>query len=148
MLNSEVRRAPILQTLEAQEKVRVNRLAQRFGVSTVTIRGDLRALAQAGLVQRQHGGAITTRRAPPELPLEEKRGQHRERKHSIAACAMKLVQPGDKLILDAGSTTLQLAHRLARSDFPLSVFTNSLPIANELGSVQGIDLLLSGGTLR
>jgi DeoR/GlpR family transcriptional regulator of sugar metabolism len=61
---------------------------------------------------------------------------------------MKLVQPGDKLILDAGSTTLQLARRLARSTFPLSVFTNSLPIANELGAVEGIDLLLSGGTLR
>lgn len=148
MLNSDGRREQILQTLEAQDKVRVNRLAQRFGVSTVTIRGDLRALAQAGLVQRQHGGASTARRAPPELPLEEKRGQHRERKHSIAACAMKLVQPGDKLILDAGSTTLQLARRLAHSAISLSVFTNSLPIANELGSVEGIDLLLSGGTLR
>jgi DeoR/GlpR family transcriptional regulator of sugar metabolism len=65
------RRDQILQTLEAQDKVRVNRLAQRFGVSTVTIRGDLRVLAQAGLVQRQHGGACTARRAPPELPLEE-----------------------------------------------------------------------------
>jgi len=156
VLNSGVRREQILQALEMQDKVRVNRLAQRFGVSTVTIRGDLRLLAEAGLVQRQHGGACTARRAPPELPLEEKRAQHRERKHSIASRALTLVQPGDKLILDAGSTTLQLARKLARAVAqpdaavmaPLSIFTNSLPIANELGSVQDIELLLSGGTLR
>nr|WP_267877738.1 DeoR/GlpR family DNA-binding transcription regulator [Duganella guangzhouensis] len=153
-MNAEVRRDQILQALEMQDKVRVNRLAQRFGVSTVTIRGDLKMLAAAGLVRRQHGGACTTRRAPPELPLDEKRGQHRERKHHIAARAMQLVQPGDKLILDAGSTTLQLARHLARASvqpdapLPLSVFTNSLPIAHELGAVQGIELILSGGTLR
>lgn len=148
MLNGDGRREQILQALEAQDRVHVNRLAQRFGVSTVTIRSDLRALARAGLVRRQHGGASTKRRAPPELPMEEKRGQHRDRKHSIAACAMKLIRPGDKLILDAGSTTLQLARRLAYTVAPLVVFTNSLPIANELGSINGIELLLSGGTLR
>lgn len=148
MLNCDVRREQILQTLEMQDKVRVNRLAQRFGVSTVTIRGDLKALAATGLIRRQHGGASTTRSAPQELPLEEKRGQHRERKHAIAARAMQLVRSGDKLILDAGSTTLQLARRLAHAAMPLSVFTNSLPIANELGAAQQVELILSGGTLR
>ncbi|MTV40969.1 transcriptional repressor AgaR [Duganella radicis] len=148
------RREEILRALEMQQRVHVSRLAQRFGVSPVTIRGDLRVLEQAGLVQRQHGGATTTRGAPSGLPLDEKRSQYRERKHSIAARAMQLVRPGDKLILDAGSTTLQLAILLARTaalpdaPLPLSVFTNSLPIANELGSVQDIELLLSGGTLR
>jgi DeoR/GlpR family transcriptional regulator of sugar metabolism len=154
MLDTDDRREQILQALDAQDKVRVNPLAQRFGVSAATIRGDLRVLAQAGLVQRQHGGASTSRRAPPELPLDAKCDQHRDRKHSIAARAMQLVQPGDKLILDAGSTTLQLARKLARAatqpdaPVPLHVFTNSLPIANELGAVHGIDLLLSGGKLR
>lgn len=160
MLTHGYRREQILQTLEVQDKVRVNRLAQRFGVSSVTIRSDLAALAAAGLVRREHGGALTTRRAPPELPLDEKRGQHRDRKHSIAARALALVQPGDKLILDAGSTTLQLARKLARAagaatgpvaarrPMALSVFTNSLPIANELSGTREIELLLSGGTLR
>lgn len=148
MLNGGGRREQILQTLEQQDQVRVNRLAQRFGVSTVTIRGDLRTLAQAGLVQRQHGVALTARRAPPELPLDEKRARHRERKNAIAMLAATLVQPGDNLILDAGSTTLQLARRLASSVAPLGVFTNSLPIAHELAPAQGVDLILSGGTLR
>ncbi len=154
MLNGSGRREQILQALEVQDKVRVNRLAQRFGVSTVTIRGDLRVLAEAGLVQRQHGIATTARGAPAELPMDEKRCQYRERKSSIANRAMQLVRPGDKLILDAGSTTLQLARRLARAavqpdaPLPLSIFTNSLPIAHELGSVQGMELILSGGTLR
>lgn len=154
MLNNDVRREKILQTLEVQDTVHVNRLAQRFGVSAVTIRSDLKALATAGLVQRQHGGARPARSAPPEVPIDERRGQYRERKHSIAALAMTLVRPGDKLILDAGSTTQQLARKLARAALqplgatPLSVFTNSLPIAGELATVPGIELILSGGTLR
>jgi DeoR family transcriptional regulator of aga operon len=150
MLTHDGRREQILQALQVQERVRVSRLAQRFGVSAVTIRGDLNALAEAGLVQRQHGGASVTRRPPVEAPMAEKLGLHRRRKHDIAACAAALVQPGDKLILDAGSTTLQLARRLAKAVSPLgqTVFTNSLPIANELAPVPGIELILAGGMLR
>jgi DeoR/GlpR family transcriptional regulator of sugar metabolism len=150
MLSHESRREQILQALQLQEKVHVTRLAQRFGVSAVTIRTDLKALASAGLVQRQHGGACATQRAPKEAPLAEKRTLHRHRKQDIAACASTLVAPGDKLILDAGSTTLQLARRLARpaAALPLTVFTNSLPIANALAAIDDVELLMSGGTLR
>jgi len=125
----------------------VQRLAQRLGVTPVTIRLDLRALADAGLVLRQHGGARLAHSAPPEAPLAEKRLQHRDRKQRIAARAAALVAPGDKLILDAGSSTLQLA-RLLPSRGTLTVFTNSLPIASELAHSSDIDLIVSGGVLR
>ncbi len=147
MLSTGARREQILQAVQDQHRVRVSRLAQLFGVSTVTIRTDLRAMTAAGLLARQHGGARLATQAPPEAPLAEKRIRHRERKLRIAARAAALVAPGDKLILDAGSTTLMLAQRLA-SRSPLTVFTNSLPIANELGQVQGLRLIVSGGTLR
>lgn len=147
MLSTGARREQILQTVQDQHRVRVSRLAQLFGVSTVTIRTDLRAMTAAGLLSRQHGAARLASHALPEAPLSEKRIRHRERKLRIAACAASLVSPGDKLILDAGSTTLMLAQRLA-SSAPLTVFTNSLPIANELGQVPGLRLIVSGGTLR
>jgi len=147
MLNSEQRRAQILQALQSQDSVRVTRLAQRLGVSSVTIRTDLRALTEAGLLTRQHGGARLSHVAPPEAPLAEKRQLHRERKLRIAACAAALVAPGDKLILDAGSTTLNLA-RLLHASGPFTVFTNSLPIASELANAEAVELIVSGGALR
>ncbi|TFW18132.1 DeoR/GlpR family DNA-binding transcription regulator [Duganella callida] len=149
MLNAEGRREQILHTLQLQDKVHVSRLARRFGVSAVTIRGDLRTLADAGLLQRHHGGARPSAEMPAEAPLAARHAVHRERKHDIAAIAVTLIQPGDKLILDAGSTTLQLARRLAASGLaPLSVYTNSLPIAGELAAVAELELILAGGTLR
>ena len=147
MLATAARRDQILQTVQDHHKVRVSRLAQQFGVSAVTIRSDLRALTAAGLLARQHGGARLANEALPEAPLAEKRIRHRDRKLRIAARAASLVAPGDKLILDAGSTTLLLARHLPAS-VPLTVFTNSLPIANTLWQVQGLRLIVSGGTLH
>lgn len=147
MLSTAARRDQILKTVRDQHRVRVSRLAQHFGVSTVTIRSDLRAMSSAGLLARQHGGARLPTEAPPEAPLSEKRVRNRERKLRIAARASLLVAPGDKLILDAGSTTLMLAQRLPAAE-SLTVFTNSLPIACELGQVSGLRLIVAGGTLR
>jgi DeoR/GlpR family transcriptional regulator of sugar metabolism len=147
VLAADVRRQQILRAVQDLHRVRVARLAQQFGVSTVTIRTDLRTLTAAGLLTRQHGGARLPGEALPEAPLAEKRILNRERKLRIAARAAELVQPSDKLILDAGSTTLMLARRLHAST-PLTVFTNSLPIASEVGPVPGLRLIVSGGTLR
>jgi DeoR/GlpR family transcriptional regulator of sugar metabolism len=147
VLGADARRQHILRVVQEQHRVRVSRLAQLFGVSAVTIRTDLRTLTAAGLLARQHGGARLSGLAQPETPLAEKRILHRERKQRIAARAAALVQPSDKLILDAGSTTLMLARRL-RENAPLTIFTNSLPIASEVGQVPGLRVIVSGGTLR
>lgn len=147
MHNGEQRRTQILDTLQRQGHVRVTRLAQRFGVSTVTIRTDLRMLSEAGLLLRQHGSVRLPALPPPEASLAERRARHRDRKQWIAARAATLIRPQDKIILDAGSSTLQLA-RLLPALAPLTVFTNSLPIAAELAPAPSIDLILSGGVLR
>lgn len=147
MLSACDRRDQILLAVQEQNNVRVARLAQRFGVSTVTIRTDLRAMTAAGLLARQHGGARLLHDPVREAPLSEKRIRHRERKLRIAARAATMAAAGDKLILDAGSTTLMLAQRLSHG-MPLTVFTNGLPIANELSQAPGMRLIVSGGTLR
>ena len=147
MLSCQARRALILQTLQHRPEVRVASLAQDLGVSAVTVRGDLWALTMAGLVERQRGGARLARHAPPESSLADKRALRFERKARIAIRAAALVSRADKLILSAGSTTLMLARRLA-AQAPLTVFTNSLPIASALSLSPDISLTLAGGNLR
>ncbi|MRV70265.1 DeoR family transcriptional regulator [Duganella sp. FT92W] len=147
MLNDEQRRGQILDVLRQQGSLRVSRLAQRFGVTPVTIRTDLRALADAGLLLRQHGCARLPHMPPPEANLAEKRTLHRERKLRIAASAAALVAAQDKIILDAGSSTLILAQQLHAAG-TLTVFTNSLPIAAELAQSPAIELIVAGGVLR
>ncbi|WP_395407671.1 DeoR/GlpR family DNA-binding transcription regulator [Pseudoduganella sp. UC29_106] len=147
MLSCQERRALILQTLQHRPKVRVASLAQDLGVSAVTVRGDLWALTMAGLVERQHGGARLARKAPAETSLAEKCALRSERKARIAARAAALVKPSEKLILSAGSTALMLAHHLA-AQAPLTIFTNSLPIASALSQTPDICLMLAGGNLR
>jgi DeoR family transcriptional regulator of aga operon len=147
MLNTDQRRSEILHAARQQPNLRVTGLARRFGVSAVTIRNDLRSLSDAGLLVRQHGGARLPQLPPPEVGMDDKRRLHRERKMQIGRHAATLVRPGDKLILDAGSTTLHLA-RLLHGVGPLSVFTNSLPIAADLAPQPHVELILAGGVLR
>ncbi|HEY1150374.1 MAG TPA: DeoR/GlpR family DNA-binding transcription regulator [Pseudoduganella sp.] len=147
MLSCQARRALILQTLQHRPQVRVASLAQDLGVSAVTVRGDLWALTMAGLVERQHGGARLARHAPAETSLAVKRTLRSERKARIAIRAAELVNRSDKLILGAGSTTLMMAHHLA-ARAPLTIFTNSLPIASALSLAPDISLTLAGGNLR
>lgn len=147
MLGTAARRSNILRLLRVQQRVRVSRLAQQLGVSTVTIRNDLRCMSAAGLLTRQHGGARLLGGAVPEAPLAEKRVRYRERKQQIAALAASLIRQDDKIILDAGSTTLMLSRVLPPIE-PLTVFTNSLAIVNELAERPGIHLIMSGGALR
>lgn len=152
-MNPGVRREQILQTLGAQDDVRVTRLAQRFGVSTGTIRTDLEALETAGLIQRHHGGASPGDGLRRALPAKPEHAPHSTREDHIAASAATLVRPGDKLILAAGAATLRLARRLVRplerpaAASRLAVFTNSLPIAHELADAEDTELILSGGVL-
>jgi len=144
MTNFDARRERILQTAQQQGKINVTRLARTFGVSTVTIRTDLRAMAAAGLLTRHHGGARLASRAPAQAPGESPaQGRH---DIQIAERAARLIQGGDKLILDAGNSTSLLARCLPPSA-PLTVFTNSLAIINELSQRPGLQLIVAGGTL-
>lgn len=146
MLNSETRRRLILQVAQEQERVRVSSLAERYNVSIATIRGDLQAMTEAGLLVLQHGGA----RLASDLKAPAKAGQSsniRTNKLLLASRAADLVACGDKVILPAGSTTLSLAGLLANRR-TITVFTNGLAIANALAEAQDVDLVLAGGCVQ
>jgi DeoR/GlpR family transcriptional regulator of sugar metabolism len=146
-LPSAARQAIICDRFAEQPGVSISHLAREFGVSEMTIRRDLDALEEKSQIQRTHGGAILTERMMFEFDYRERRERNRAAKVAIAAAARKLVSPGQRLILDNGTTTLELA-ALLRDGEDLMVITPSLAVASELQHAQGVEVILLGGILR
>ena len=143
----EERQQQILSFLEKKGRVSVNELSQAFGLSQATIRSDLEALAEQGLLMRTHGGAIAASRSELELSFDVRRRLHTEEKDRMGAAAAELIADGEAIVLDASSTSLAVAaHLHNRRD--LTVVTNSLAVSNELLDAYGVNVLLLGGFLR
>jgi DeoR family transcriptional regulator of aga operon len=147
MRNTSQRREQILQLLVQHGSVQVSDLAPQLGVSAVTVRTDLSALESQGLVTRSYGGARLTRTPPPEHNIHQKDALNATLKEQIGAAAARLVEPGDNIIIDSGTTTLHMARHLHGLE-RVTVMTNGLNIAWELAEMPGLDLMLTGGLLR
>ncbi len=146
MLNEERRRA-ILEILNRDGRVLVLALAREFETSQVTIRKDLEHLHAHGLIHRTHGGALPAREGALEDPtLREKEKLHHKEKLRIAAIAAAMVQEGQVVILDSGTTTTEIARAL-RKFRSLTIVTNAVNIAAELSGTS-VEVILTGGTLR
>lgn len=141
------RKQQLLALLEHEGEQSVDGLAQRFHVSGMTIRRDLQDLATEGKVIRTHGGAAPAARISFEFRFLERAATHAAQKQQIAELAAGLVEPGQVVMLDSGTTTLAVARQLKQIE-PLTVVTTSLPIASDLFGLEHIDLILLGGTLR
>jgi len=141
------RRDQILQLVTRRGRVTVDELMDKFKVSGATIRRDLEFLERESLVQRVHGGAISKSQVIFEPDYSEQMGRFLEEKRRIGKEASKLVEEGEVIFLEASTTVLQLA-RCIRDKRNLTVVTNSLDIAQELEKSKGIDLILTGGTLK
>jgi DeoR family transcriptional regulator, fructose operon transcriptional repressor len=125
--------------------LRVSELAERFGVSEMTIRRDLDTLEQHGHVEKTFGGAVLVEQSAHELNYQIRLEQQRPQKDAIAAFAASLVADGDTVAIDASTTGLALATRLAMRR--VTVVTNSIDIAHQLRSAE-CDLIMIGGFLR
>jgi DeoR family transcriptional regulator of aga operon len=146
-----VRRARMLNALKAHEFIRVHDLGEMFGVSEVTVRADLDALAALGEVRRVHGGAMPLANPRMERSFEDSSSAHAEEKLAIGAAAADLVSNGDMVALDVGTTTMAVAAALrAREDLVgVMVLTNGLNIALELEhAFPRVTVVVTGGTLR
>lgn len=144
-MTSERRRRAILESVRAGRSEIVD-LAAAFEVSTATVRRDLALLAERGEISRTYGGAVAGPR-PIELRLGEKELARRSEKRAIAAAAAELVEPGDVLLLDAGTTTGQLAV-LLRDRPGLTVITNGTNTLFTLAEADGVEVIVLGGRLR
>jgi DeoR family transcriptional regulator of aga operon len=143
----EERRQHILALIQNQGRVLVGDLSSSLGISQITIRKDLDYLQAKGLVQRTHGGALPASSGTMFDPsLQEKQKQHFREKQQIAAAATKLVQEGQCVMLDSGTTTTAVAHALRRFAH-LTIITNAINIAADLAGTD-FEVILTGGTLR
>lgn len=124
-----------LRSLLAQYKrLRVERIARDLGVSRETVRRDVLQLEAQGELRRVHGGVVLGG-PEPEPPVSERARTHEKEKRAIARAALKLLQPGNTVFLDAGTTTTVLAQELA-SLSGLVVITNGLGVALQLGAAD------------
>jgi DeoR/GlpR family transcriptional regulator of sugar metabolism len=145
------RRREILEIVQQSGSVTVVDLCERFDVSEMTIRRDLRDLDQEGLLRRVHGGAVSNLGRSYEPPYKLRSTQKAEVKQAIGRRAAELIIDGDSVALDVGTTTLEIAFAL-QGRRNLTIITASLPIANEIVSNLSLDsdvrLILTGGIVR
>jgi DeoR family transcriptional regulator of aga operon len=128
-------------------RVKVNELASRFSTSAVTIRNDLNELHQRGLVLRSHGGAVLPDTILRESPVHERLKTHSDEKRRIGAMAATLINDGETIILDSGTTTLEIARQIKKKQ-GLQIITNGVNIAAELLDARGAEVFIVGGTVR
>ncbi len=143
------RQKKILDYLKLRPSVSVVELSAEFGVSTVTIRKDLNRLSELGEIERTHGGAMSISKSSYEPEEDAKEAVNKENKLSIASRAVELVEPGSTIILDAGSTTQELARMLVERAIPdVTVITHALNIANIFRDNDLYHLVVIGGQYR
>ena len=145
----EERRRRILELLDQQERVTVEELVARYGVSAVTIRGDLDSLAEMGAVIRSHGGALKRGETPEDVPITVKETLHHAEKVRIGHAAALTIREGETIMLDSGTTTAEIARQIRFLKLKsLNVITNALNIAMEIASLPHVRLIMIGGILR
>jgi DeoR/GlpR family transcriptional regulator of sugar metabolism len=146
-LYPEERRQEILRYLNQESRVSVAELSQYFGVSEVTIRSDLQALAESNLIVRTHGGAVPASGGLYELSLALRRQQRIHEKSRIGEAGAAMVADGDAIFLDSSSTALAIAQHLKHHRH-LTIVTNSLAMAQRMIDAPGVTVVMPGGTLR
>jgi len=140
----EERRKQILQIVHSKGRVKVNELADLFNISAVTIRIDLNELHRRGLLLRSHGGAVLPDTILRESPFHERLQAHSEEKRRIGAMAVTLIDDGETIILDSGTTTLEIARHIKKKQ-GLQIITNGVNIAAELLDARDARLFIVGG---
>jgi len=143
------RRREITAMLRTRGSVQVAPLSEMFGVSMQTIRKDLHYLEEHGIATRAYGGAICSEvvNAHVEPAIETKRASHTEAKERIGKLAAGMVKPGDSIMLDSGTTTLQIA-RFLPDEEDITVVTNDFEVLAVLNQKRKIKIVMLGGELR
>lgn len=146
---AEERQQAIADLLTQRGRLSVTELADRFTVTTETVRRDLSTLERAGIVRRVHGGAIPAASLSVlEVAVNERDQAQSDQKDRVAEAALAyLPTNGGSVLLDAGTTTARLAGLLPL-DLPYTIFTNAVPIAGRLAGRANVDLHLLPGRVR
>lgn len=149
MVSTKERRAIILQQISKKNSVSINELKEMFNVSEVTLRKDLNAMHNARLVIRTRGGAmkIPDVEKGSDIPISTKKFDNVREKEGIGKLAATLINEGETILLDSGTTTLEIAKNLQRFSH-LTIVTNAMNIALELQKYERFTVILLGGHIR
>ncbi|MBI2842522.1 MAG: DeoR/GlpR transcriptional regulator [Armatimonadetes bacterium] len=136
----------IADLLNTQGRATVEELADLLSVSTATIRRDLRHMQRRGIITRTRGGAVKSQQVGLDRSIDESRALYVAEKEKIGSLAASLIEPGDTVIIDGGSTTFQVARNITVSG--VTVVTNALDIVSALMPKHDIEVVVIGGMLR
>jgi len=146
---AESRKQEIVNSVNAKGEVLVQDLCDEFGVSPATIRNDLNELERLGMLLRTHGGAVSNAKAVGfELTSMDKENHNLEQKRAVAKVALDYIKSGTVIVIDTGTTTLELAKALKLANKKVTVITNDLLIATTLEQSSEVEVVLIGGTVR
>jgi DeoR family fructose operon transcriptional repressor len=146
--SAQQRRSIILEELASNRVVRIADLGERFNISEVSIRRDLERLEQLGLLKRVHGGAVTVSSFTQHEITSARAIAHTREKERIGRAAAQLIRENERLILDSGTTTQQVARNIPGNLLTsgnLTVITSALPIVYELDPWKSVHIILLGG---
>jgi DeoR/GlpR family transcriptional regulator of sugar metabolism len=146
-LNAIERQEIIFGMLKEQKRIRLADISAAFGVSTATARRDLDVLESQGKLQRVHGGAILSRKAPPEMAVTLRQLEQAEEKQRIGRAAAQMIGDGETVFISSGTTALEVARQLVERR-SLTVITNSLPVLNLFNTNPNIAVICLGGNFR
>lgn len=146
-MNSIERRNAILEIIKDQKQIKIIELSSMLNVSRETIRNDLYEIEQnKGLIKKVYGGAVLDE-TTKESAYEKRKITNEDSKKQIAKIAADLVEDGDTIYLDYGTTVLNVAELLVQKK-DITVVTNTLPIINVLAEYEDINLFVPGGVIR
>ncbi len=144
------RRNRILELLQVSRTITVQALCDALAASEATIRRDLTILESEGRLERTHGGAILSFQTRPNIEesFQEKESRYGAQKRAIALKAFGYLKENDSIVLDAGTTTFELARLIGQSTLHITVITNSTILAGELAGNPNLELIALGGKVR
>jgi DeoR family transcriptional regulator of aga operon len=141
------RRRIIMEEIQQNKQVDIFQLKTQFNVSEVTLRKDLRYLENKNLLIRSRGGAMISVKVGEDLSVKKRMVLNLDQKKSIAEAASSLIKEGDTIILDSGTTLMQLTNHLEKIR-KLTVITNALDIALKLSEFNNLKIIVPGGIFR
>ncbi|WP_166979355.1 DeoR/GlpR family DNA-binding transcription regulator [Paramicrobacterium fandaimingii] len=147
-MDAQERRARVEQRVLADGEAEFRTLALEFDVSEMTIRRDIELLEEKGSVRRVVGGAIASRGKAAEPTFTSRALMGAREKAHIAAAAVELLQPGETVVLDSGSTVLAVARAIKGRGLGLTIITPSILVALELHDEPNTKIVMTGGVVR
>ncbi len=146
-MRAEERQKWIEQYLAKVEFASLDELAKHVSASPSTVRRDLNLLEGSGHIRRTHGGACLINLRPDDYIFTQRETVQLTEKEEIARSCASLIQPGQNVIIDAGTTAFQVARHLEKAGKGLHIITNSLPVANLFASTPNTEVIVSGGVI-